>query len=71
MTLDDELVEAVDKVAKKLQTTRSAFTHFALREAINKEILKSLEKKHRAGYEKKPVKDAEFSIWESEQSWGY
>ena len=25
MTLDDELVDAVDKIVKKLKTTRSAF----------------------------------------------
>lgn len=31
MTLDDELVEAVDQVVKKLKTTRSAFTRMALR----------------------------------------
>jgi len=30
MTLDDELVEAVDALVKKLHTTRSAFTRKAL-----------------------------------------
>jgi len=30
MTLDDELVESVDKVVKELKTTRSAFTRSAL-----------------------------------------
>ncbi len=34
MTLDDELVAAVDVVVKKLKTTRSAFARKALKEAI-------------------------------------
>ncbi len=34
MILDDDLVEAVDRLAKKLKTTCSAFTRKALREAI-------------------------------------
>ena len=34
MTLDDELVDEVDKVVKKLKTTRSAFARQALRAAI-------------------------------------
>ena len=32
MTLDEELLASVDKAAKKLKTTRSAFTRKALRE---------------------------------------
>jgi predicted transcriptional regulator len=34
MTLDDELVEQVDQLAKANNTTRSAFTHEALIRAI-------------------------------------
>lgn len=70
MTLDDDLVEAVDKVVKNLNTTRSAFTRKALKDAIKQIKLNKLENKHREGYQKKPVKKSEFSIWESEQSWG-
>ena len=35
MTLDDDLVDAVDKMVKKLKMTRSAFTRQALRNALN------------------------------------
>ena len=70
MTLDDELVEEIDRVSKKLSTTRSAFTRQALREALARYELKQLEKKHRQGYEKSPVQEDEFFIWESEQNWG-
>ncbi len=69
MTLDDELVDAVDKVVKKLKMTRSAFTRQALRNAITRANIKQMEDKHRKGYERKPVSKSEFSLWESEQEW--
>jgi metal-responsive CopG/Arc/MetJ family transcriptional regulator len=70
MTLDDELVETVDKLVKELQTTRSAFTRDALREAVDRFYIKRLEADHRKGYERHPVSKAEFSVWEKEQDWG-
>lgn len=70
MTLDDDLVETVDKLVKKLKTTRSAFTRNALRNAIEKQDIKFLEQKHQKGYENIPVQKNEFSVWESEQEWG-
>jgi len=70
MTLDDDLVNAVDRVSKELQTSRSAFTRKALQEAIARYKLEQQERKHRLGYEQKPVADDEFSAWETEQAWG-
>ena len=70
MTLDDDLVKAVDRVSKQLQTSRSAFTRKALREALSRYNLELLEQKHRQGYEQHPISADEFSVWESEQAWG-
>jgi metal-responsive CopG/Arc/MetJ family transcriptional regulator len=70
MTLDDDLVEDVDRVVKRLKTTRSAFTRKALKEAIRQVNITMLEKKHKNGYERFPAGDTEFSVWESEQEWG-
>ena len=70
MTLDDNLVQSVDKVVKELKTTRSAFTRDALRDAINRFNISRLEEKHRKGYEFHPVNKEEFSVWEKEQDWG-
>jgi len=70
MTLDDELVENVDKVVKKLHTNRSAFTRDALRDALEKYNARQLDQKHSQGYRKQPVEAVEFSIWEDEQEWG-
>ncbi len=70
MTLDDDLVSAVDKVARRMGTTRSAFTRDALRNALRSLRGRELERKHREGYERKPVKTGEFGVWEAEQVWG-
>jgi metal-responsive CopG/Arc/MetJ family transcriptional regulator len=70
MTLDDELVETVDKIVKELKTSRSAFTREALRDAIHRFNIGRLEERHRKGYELLPVKTEEFSVWEEEQDWG-
>ena len=69
MTLDEHLVKAVDKTAKRLGMTRSAFTREALRSALTNVRTRELEKKQREGYRRKPVKRGEFSAWDSEQVW--
>ena len=70
MTLDDDLVKAVDRVSKELSTSRSAFARKALRDAIARYNLEKLEQKHRRGYEQHAVAADEFSVWEAEQAWG-
>ena len=69
MTLDENLVKAVDSAAKKLGTTRSAFTREALRSALKTVQVRELESRQREGYKRKPVKRGEFNDWESEQVW--
>lgn len=69
MTLDEDLVEAVDRAARKLGTSRSAFARDALREALGRVRARALEQKHRAGYTREPVRPGEFSVWETEQVW--
>ena len=70
MTLDDDLVKAVDEVVKQAKTSRSEFTRKALRHALKQFRDEQLEKAHKIGYEKKPVAPEEFSVWEDEQEWG-
>ena len=69
MTLDGNLIVSVDKVAKRLGTTRSAFTRQALKRALREVRINELERKHREGYKRKPVKRGEFEDWEAEQVW--
>lgn len=70
ITLDDDLVRAVDRISKQLHTNRSAFTRRALRDAVSRYNLEQLERKHREGYERLPTGADEFSVWEQEQVWG-
>ncbi len=69
MTLDEDLIASVDKVAKRLGTTRSAFTRQALKTALKEVRMNELERRHREGYKRKPVKYGEFDDWEGEQVW--
>ncbi len=69
MTLDENLIASVDKVAKRLGTSRSAFTRQALKTALKEVRMNELERKHREGYRRKPVKRGEFEDWEAEQIW--
>ena len=70
MTLDEQLVRAVDKVVKELHTTRSAFARAALQEAVARAKAQKLEEKHRQGYLRKPASADEFAVWEKVQKWG-
>lgn len=70
MTLDEDLVTAVDRAAKRLGTTRSAFTRDALRMALREVRLRDMERRQREGYAKSPVRKGEFDRWEKEQVWG-
>jgi metal-responsive CopG/Arc/MetJ family transcriptional regulator len=70
MTLEENLVVAVDRLVSKLKTTRSAFARDALRAALAKHREQELEQKHRRGYEEHPVKSGEFDVWHTQQQWG-
>ena len=69
LMLDGALVEAVDRAARRLGTTRSAFTHKALTNALERLRVGALEERHRRGYERHPVRRDEFGRWEREQVW--
>jgi metal-responsive CopG/Arc/MetJ family transcriptional regulator len=69
MTLDERLVERVDRAARKLGKNRSSFTRDALRDALSRLALLEKERLHRRGYEQKPVVSGEFDDWSKEQVW--
>ena len=69
MTLDEELVDRVDRAARKLGKTRSAFARDALRDALSQLSTRQKERRHRRGYEARPVQPGEFDDWVKEQVW--
>ena len=69
MTLDPELVAEVDEAARRLGTTRSAFTREALATALARLHERELEERHRQGYLRLPVRPGELDGWDDEQVW--
>ncbi len=69
MTLDERLVDRVDRAARKLGKTRSAFTRDALRDALARLATLEKERRHRRGYEASPALAGEFDDWPKEQVW--
>jgi len=53
-----------------MRTTRSALIRDSVRQYLKTLRVRQLEKKHREGYAKRPVKRGEFDVWDSEQKWG-
>ncbi|MDG4553626.1 MAG: ribbon-helix-helix domain-containing protein [Candidatus Competibacter sp.] len=70
LTLENDLVTAVDRAAGQRRQSRSAFTRDALRAALAKLEAHALEQQHREGYLRQPVGPGEFSDFEDEQVWG-
>ncbi len=69
MTLDERLVDRVDRAARRLGKSRSAFTRDALRDALSRMATIEKESRHRRGYEATPVRPGEFDDWPKEQVW--
>ena len=70
MTLDEDLLAAVDAEVRRSGTTRSAFAREALRQALELRRTRREEARHRKGYERHPVRPGEFDGWDSERAWG-
>jgi len=69
ITLDDELLASVDRAARRLKTTRSGLIRQALSDGLAQLTARERERKHRQGYERNPVGEGEFDVWENEQVW--
>ena len=69
MTLEPELVVKVDRAARRLGLSRSAFTRRALAAAIERLRVEDLERRQRDGYRRKPARRGEFDVWTAEQVW--
>jgi metal-responsive CopG/Arc/MetJ family transcriptional regulator len=70
MTIDQDLLEEVDRAIEKLNTSRSAFIREALQLALRQYKIRIMEEQHAKGYARHPVEAGEFDVWEAEQAWG-
>lgn len=70
MTIDEPLLDRVDRVIQELNVSRSQFVRDALLLALQQVQVRKLEAQHEQGYILHPVTPGEFDGWEDEQVWG-
>ena len=70
ITIDESLLEQVDRLIATLDTTRSAFIRDALHAALRKYAIDAPDREHAQGYARHPVQPGEFDLWSAEQAWG-
>ena len=69
ITLDEKLINEVDREARKMNTSRSALTREALENYLKYLHSKEMEKNQIEGYKNFPVMKNEMGDWENEQVW--
>jgi metal-responsive CopG/Arc/MetJ family transcriptional regulator len=70
MTIDPDLLKAVDRLTRLRKTTRSALIRTALEAELRRERVNELEQRHASGYAKQPAAPGEFDLWMDQQDWG-
>lgn len=68
VVLDDDLLQAVDRVARRIKINRSALVREALREHLKKLHFRELERRDRQGYEKRSD-SGDLTVWEGVVAW--
>ncbi len=67
--LDEKLLKATDRAARRTKRNRSALVRDALREHLRKLEVLSLEERDRESYARHPQVAAEARDWEAEAAW--
>jgi metal-responsive CopG/Arc/MetJ family transcriptional regulator len=70
MTIEEELLDRVDRFIQPLGVARSAFIRQALESELRQLSIRQKEQQQITGYQKFPIKKEEFASWEDEQQWG-
>jgi metal-responsive CopG/Arc/MetJ family transcriptional regulator len=69
ITIDEGLLDEVERVCSAINTTRSAFIREALQLALRKHTIALLEQQHARGYRLYPPDEQELDEWVAEQVW--
>jgi len=69
ITIDEPLLEEVDRLTAKLHSNRSAFFRDAAQRAVQRHRIANLEEQHRRAYERRPQTREEVDEWLAEQTW--
>ncbi len=69
VVLEEDLLQAADRAARRLRLNRSAFIRQALREHLRSLRLREREEADRRGYERTPESAAELARWDRVAAW--
>ena len=69
IVLDKSLLQATDRVARRIKRNRSALVREALREHLKRFEMRASEARDREGYAKRPQDRDESALWEGEAAW--
>lgn len=69
LTLEDDLLDRVNREIIQQQTNLSAFVRESLVHYLHRLRIRELEKQQRSGYIQHPIEKGEFDVWEDEQVW--
>ena len=70
VTIDETLLDEVDRAIMTLDTTRSAFVREALKQALQRYRIEQLEKQEAEAFARLPMDPEEVLEWQAEQVWG-
>lgn len=69
VVLENDLLRAADRAAKRVRMNRSALIREALRQHLKRMELRELERRDRRGYERHPEGGRAASEWERVAAW--
>jgi len=69
VVLEDTLLEATDRVVRRLKVNRSALIRDALREHLRRLSIVEKERRDRQGYARHPLARDEFGVWDKVAAW--
>ena len=69
VVLEDSLLQAADRVVRRLKVNRSALIRDALREHLRRLSTHERERRDREGYARHPIAKNEFGVWDRVAAW--
>ncbi len=69
VVLDEKLLQAADRAARRTKRNRSALVRDALREHLRRLEVRAREERDRQGYTRRPQTGEEPAVWEAEATW--
>lgn len=69
VVIDDDLLRAADRQARRAKLNRSALVREALRGYLRQQEARERERQDREGYQRLPDTEAELSGWERVAAW--